>query len=432
MLRAGIAEQDGAAFASVDDAHVEKTLTAIARMGKPTTMRSLVNVLLDREDPPTTPTLVNESWLLSSISTFQDFQILVFMEDASEQHRNTAHSYFSRVVPKDDGSFELELGVALPDWFPNFTNEQESVVEVRSDDGKTNRIAISNQMNRVTYTHDTHQYHAVFPRCVTWRVYGEKFESIPQESPEILTRTMASMRFVIRGRNLLDALIQDIETCQDSFVSCLNKIATAILAIKKAAFPTLLSPIYTESTFDAFYMIVRGNDPKTLVNWRVVSSLQQAVRRPPLPIDSPDESRMRRMLNGTAPLDDITRLVHSARCHAEGGLLEFALLQLIIAAEIGTGRFVHSMTPPRKRRAGRAFAEMLNSDVLALCPAALRPDKALIKRIDDARRKRNKLMHEATLNATVEYIRKLHDDLQTYIAFLNTVLVGAGHLPLTA
>jgi hypothetical protein len=282
----------------------------------------------------------------------------------------------------------------------------------------------------MAYIYNGRQFHAVFPRHKLWRVYATELAQIPADAPEVTTRSVVTMRFSIRGSSAQEALEEHIKSCEEALLECLNKINSTIVAITKAKFPTMVSPLYDESTFDSFHLIIRGADPCAIANWRMVSSLRQGVRRPLTDFDSDATARMRAALSGMSNIDDITKMIHSARCYAEGGLLEFALLQLMIAAEIGTGRFVNQITK-RKARSDASFATMLNTEVSALCPAAMKPDPSLLKRIDAARKLRNKLMHEATLRMTRERIYTLHDDVQSYIDHLNSVLKRRGFMPLT-
>jgi hypothetical protein len=138
---------------------------------------------------------------------------------------------------------------------------------------------------------------------------------------------------------------------------------------------------------------------------------------------------MRLALKDTKKVDDLTRIIHMARCYTEGGMFEFALLQLVIAAEVATVRFVAHM--PGKVPSNAGFATLLKTDVPKLCPQGMKPDAALIDRIDVARKRRNKVMHEAAFAASREYLRALHDDVQAYVEHLNAVLIRAGRRPLT-
>ncbi|WP_437999674.1 hypothetical protein WMF26_06905 [Sorangium sp. So ce185] len=395
-------------------------------------MRALANVLLT-QDPPRDDATINErSWLLSSISTFADHQVLAFFEDGDSSASNLG-SHFSRVSPKSDGTFDLELGAVLPDWLPNIEDDRaEYTLEVRAGDGNLYEICVSNQMGRMSYLREEKQYHILFPRHKLWRAYAADFAKVPADAPEVATRSVATARFSIEGINAVEALENHVKRCQRTLIECLNNIATSVVALTRASFPTLLAPIYDESTFDAFYLLLRGERTDLITSWRVVSSLRQAMRRPSMRFDADTASRMRASLKEAGKLDDLTRVIHMARCYAEGGLLEFALLQLVIAAEVATDRFVAQMRGKTKRSSGAGFATLLNVELPRLCPTSMKPDAVLIGRLDLARQQRNKVMHEAVFAASREYIRALHDDVQAFVEHLNGVLTHLGHRRLTA
>lgn len=392
-------------------------------------MRTLANVLLAQDAPRDFATIAQKSWLLSAVSTFADHQVLAFFEDGDGGLSNLG-KHFSRVHPKPDGTFDLELGAALPDWLPNIEDDcPEYALDVGAGDGKTYEICVSNQMGRMSYVVEGKQHHIVFPRHKLWLAYGAEFSGVPIDAPEVATRSVATARFSIAGVDTREALEKHVKRCQETLIECLNKIATSVVALTRARFPTLLAPVYDESTFDAFYLLLRGDRADIITHWRVVSSLRQGMRRPSMKFDADTTSRMRATLRATENIDDLTRIVHMGRCYAEGGLLEFALLQLVIAAEVATVRFVAQMSGAANSNA--KFATLLKVEVPKLCPQGSKPDTALIDRIDVARKRRNKVMHEAVCTASRTYLRALHDDVQAYVEHLNGVLTRVGKRPLT-
>lgn len=394
-------------------------------------MRTLANVLLTQDAPKDVATIEQKSWLLSAVSTFADHQVLAFFEDGDGSISNLGN-HFSRVHPKPDGTFDLELGVVLPDWLPNIEDDcPEYCLDVGAGDGNIYEICVSNQMGRMSYVVEGQQHHIVFPRHKLWRAYAADFAKIPIDAPEVATRSVATARFSIAGVDAREALGKHVKRCQETLIECLNKLATSVVALTRAKFPTLLAPVYDEATFDAFYLLLRGDRADLVTNWRVVSSLRQGMRRPSTKFDADTTSRMRMALRGAGKIDDLTRIIHMARCYTEGGIFEFALLQLVIAAEVATVRFVAQMSNTVNSASNTKFAKLLKTEVPKLCPQGMKPDTALIGRIDVARDRRNKVMHQAVFAASRAYLRTLHDDVQAYVEHLNGVLEHVGRRPLT-
>ena len=138
--------------------------------------------------------------------------------------------------------------------------------------------------------------------------------------------------------------------------------------------------------------------------------------------------------DGTRPIDDISRLLNSGKSYIEAGLLEFALLQIIIAAEIATTRFIDKMLQAagvsksklNDYRADLTFSQKLNIYLFALCPPGMKPQRQLIGSIDRGRKLRNDVMHEGVFNANRDEIYSLYVDIVKYLEFLDKILKSRG------
>lgn len=394
--------------------------------------RRIVNVRLTRDEPLHQTSLHDESWLLSAFSSYKDSEVFAFQEDpdAASDRRQA----FSKLAPKDDGSFDLELAVALPDWLPDMGKSQEYTLDVLETEGTVRRLCVSNQMTKLLYVADGEQYHAIFPKSQLWQVYGSNDLGIPADAPTASIKTVVSSRFTIRGTSAHSALETHIDDCIDRLIECLNRVAIANLTVNEDVFPGFLSPNYDRSTFDAVHFVIRGKDPKEFANWRMVTSLSLAMLRPAAQFKDEHVARVRAILSGSTKIDDVRKMMQMARSYAEGGLLEFALLQLVIAAEVATARFVHKMmfncgvskSKIRELKNDLTFSMMLNLNVIALSPPTMKPDPGLLGKINEARKLRNDLMHEGEFQCSKDYLRELHQNVQAYVAYLDRVLAAQG------
>jgi hypothetical protein len=247
-------------------------------------------------------------------------------------------------------------------------------------------------------------------------------------------KTMVSSRFAIHGASAHEALEKHIEGCSDRLIECLNRVAIANLTANEHAFPGFLSPNFDKSTFDSMYFIIRGSDPAEFGNWRLATSLSRAMLRPTVEFKNSHVAQVRAILGGSTAIDDVRKMMQMAISYAEGGLLEFALLQLVIAAEVATARFVHKMmisngvskTKIRELKNELTFSMMLNLDVIAFSPPAMKPDPSLLGKVNEARRRRNDLMHEGEFQCSKDYLRELHQHVREYVAHLDRVLAALG------
>ncbi len=137
-------------------------------------------------------------------------------------------------------------------------------------------------------------------------------------------------------------------------------------------------------------------------------------------------ARFRAIASGASPLTDVDRLIGEAQSSTAAGENEFAFLQAVIAAEIANARAVRNECLRRgvsKNRFDANRKEMTYSWALnvglALCfPEMARNSEPLITAMNDARRRRNDLMHEAAFSMTDQELHKLLIDTKAFIAAL--------------
>lgn len=99
---------------------------------------------------------------------------------------------------------------------------------------------------------------------------------------------------------------------------------------------------------------------------------------------------------------------------------------MAIAAEIATTRYVHekiiragiSKTKLDEISDDLTFSKMLNVDLFLVAPANKKPDKDLVGKINEIRKKRNKLMHEGKFDADIVKLREMFVSTKNFISYL--------------
>src|SRR5690606_19827647 len=111
---------------------------------------------------------------------------------------------FEKVLPKDGSTFQLELGVVLPDLFPNLDGKPEYSLPV-SDGTAARELCFSNVMARLRYIRDDHHLHALLSRRALPKVRLGEVDFIPKDASVELLRTFSTSRFEITGSTAEEA-----------------------------------------------------------------------------------------------------------------------------------------------------------------------------------------------------------------------------------
>ena len=80
------------------------------------------------------PLLAEKSWMLSGVSSYYDLHGY-FMLAPGLTKDTSLGVLFSDVRTPKDGRFQLELGVVLPDLFPNYTDDCEYCLNIMPVEG---------------------------------------------------------------------------------------------------------------------------------------------------------------------------------------------------------------------------------------------------------------------------------------------------------
>lgn len=363
-----------------------------------------------------------KTWLLSGLSTYKDYSIFGFLAPI---HRKAPElgKIFNNINPKKDGNFDLELGVMLPDLLPNLNGKLDYSVEVSNKNDELKLLCLSNQMGMIYYKIDNEQLHALFPRCKLDKLSNNDIK-IPFGGPIQLLRTMVTTRFIIKGQCAEDALEENIETCLDVFINLLNKLLISNQMILNDGNITL-STSYDRNSFDFLYLIICGKDKNKFGHGKLALNLGKTAINPYNIVDEKADSLLS-FLNGAIEIDEIKHTMYAAKNAIDGGLLKYALIQLVIASEIATADFVKKcllakgVSKSKWKDYGKdiTYSHMLNLYLWSLTPAHLKPDRDLIGKINRARDCRNDLMHEGIFNLTKNEMRELYEATEEYLGYI--------------
>ncbi len=394
----------------------------------------IIPIRLELPEAPEGTNLEGQSWLLAAFLRFPDHNICGF--GAPGRTKADELRLFRDIKPKDDGIFTIEIGAILPDRFSSLSGQMDYALDVADPDsegGNGLRVCISNQMCLLRYKRSDGEFgHALCPRAALDQVMTKDLYEVPNDAHVEYISSVATCRFEIAGEDADDALELHLEDRVGELMGAINQLVSAHLMLSDEHHP-ILSPVYDQNAFDYFYLLIQGHDPDNIDAQRV----SPTIFRSALNVPEYDEEQSERFLayaSGAAKVDDVTRIMKAAKAYLDAGLTEFALLQLAIAAEIATNRFVSralvaagvSKGKLDSMRKEMTFSRALNVDVMALCPPGLKPDRGLLVEVDKVRRLRNGVMHEAALNTTRDEMFGLIEKTEEYVRHLDKVLGHRG------
>ncbi len=334
---------------------------------------------------------------------------------------------FGDLEPDAEGNFILELGVTLPDILPNLEGNPDYTVEVALSNGDLRLLSISNRMILLHYERDGKQLHAIFPNEKLDAVkQSETFKIPPAASPQHL-RTTVTSRFKISGTDAEDALERNIEISIFNFMESLNKLRSSIQTLPSQDL-SILSTRYESQSFPYFYMIVQGDPPTNLQHGKISTHIGRvALMANPIPADESD--LLLSYLNGTRTIDPVMETMGAAKSSLDSGLLNHALLMMVIAAEMATSRYVKQKLLERgvskskwdESKTDVTYSQMLNLHLFALAPASLKPHRSLVGEMNKARTLRNKLMHEGEFASSKEDVQLLFSQTTRFLDYISKI-----------
>jgi hypothetical protein len=372
--------------------------------------------------------LEGTSWLACGISTFAEMVLYCFTPSTS--YRDSSISDPCDNVPaRADGTFDLEIGVVLPDLFPALDGKNEYAVDVAVEGMPARRVAVSNLISRLRYQIDGKPLQALTHRSVVGRVRKGEVELIPKDAPEEPLRTFVTSQFRIPGATAAQALDEHLSDTFDTLLLYLNQLLRMVSLIDEGP-GRVYSTAYTRSTFEAFYFLLVGSstEMEKLGHGRVMPHAGRTFFNPPT-LSADQSVLLRRFLERTASPTDIHALIHAARRYLEAGALDFSVLLSVVAAEIATRRFVFdrclALGVSKKKLEGYEadykFSMLINVEMFVLTPPDLKPDRDLIGRINRARDMRNDYMHEGINVKDKATAYAVVGDASTYIKYIEGV-----------
>ena len=363
------------------------------------------------------PQTLSGTRLLQAITPFRERRVIVIL--GAPKHQNLGR-LVSGILPRHDGTFLIEIGAVLSDHLPSLHGQHEySLAVPASPAHATRQLFFSNQMVRVRWSRDNDPLQVICPLYRLDELRSGPLAAPPEAHVEYLS-TVVTAQYGVPGTDPEHALSSHIYDAVGDFVSSINAIANAHCQVAREEWG-ILTPVYDYGAFDHFYLLIAGADAKRVVQERLaLNAFRVGLGSPTYKMQ--DEATFRSLVSGETSTDDVVFLLRAARSYIEGGILNLALVQLAIAAELATGRFVRQEYA--RRRASTklpAFATMLNREVSALAPPESQPDRQLLQVIDQVRTYRNNMMHEGKFAATVNDLRRWHAAVKSYVSFLRSL-----------
>lgn len=373
----------------------------------------------------------SKSWLLSSISSYQDYHIFGFGVPGMRKGEDLGR-IFDFLKPDKDGEFTLELGVTLPDLLPDLVGQQDYILEVALAEDDRRALALSNHMARVNYQIDGRSYHAVMPYEKFEENRGKEGSHIPQDASPQRLRTTVTMRFSIAGLDAEEALENNIEKCLRELMACLNLLRSALQSIPSNS-ATPLSAQYETQTFPYCYMVMMGEEEGRFGHGKIATHIGR-VAMVGGALSEDDAELLNSYLQGARKIDPVSQMAASASASVESGMLSYALLLMVIAGEMATARFIRERLLEKGVSKGKwdeskndvTYSQMLNLHLFSLTPPHMKPDRQLLGELNRARALRNELMHEGKFSLSHSDVRSLLESTKEYLKYLEKVSEATG------
>ncbi len=392
-------------------------------------MRSpIIPIQLITPDTPQGFGLEKESWLACGLSSFVDMELYCFTPPNSNRGPDLGVPC-ENVPLRADGTFDLEIGVVLPDLLPALDGKYEYAIDVAVEGLPPRRLAVSNLMSRLRYQIEAKHYQALVHRSVLSEVRKGEVAFIPKDAPEEPLRTFVTSQFRISGATAAEALDEHLSDTFDTLLVYLNQVLRIASLVDEGP-GRVYSTAYTRSTFEAFYFLLVGGSTEMdkVGHGRVMPHAGRTFFNPPtLP---PEQSALvRGFLDGAGAPTDIHVLVHEARRYLEAGALNFSVLLSVVAAEIATRRFVVerclAFGVSKKKldnyESDYKFSMLLNVEMFVLTPPDMKPDRDMIGKVDRARVMRNEYMHEGKNVKDKATAYAVLGDVFAYIKYIDRV-----------
>lgn len=371
--------------------------------------------------------LADDSWLLGCGTLHDDYTILAFANPNDRKDASLGR-IFRVLRPSAEGKLQLELAVVLQDLLPNLSGQSEYHLDV-NDAGEQHRIFVSNVMAKIGYKNEEGSFHVLAPRVAAFDLIGADVSPIPANAHPEIQKTMVACRFSMTGEDAEDALSSSLEPLMDLFIRLVNRFITAQIMLSDKIH-VVTTPIYERDSFDYMYLAMEGKQAGVICTGRIAANLGKGILNPANLSSQTAEALRPYLSDGVLP-DLAISFLRSARSHLQAGLRSYALLQVVIAAEIATTRYVHakllslgvSRSKLRDSERDITFSQMLNIHIPALSAGGKAPSGALLGKMNRARELRNQMMHEGSVQLQKTEVHELYDAASEYIAMLTSLPV---------
>lgn len=402
------------------------------------TRANLLRVRIAPRDAPS-PLSINpgSSRLLCGASICNEYDVIWFL--APELNKDASLGrLFSELNPGPEGSFGIEVGAILPDLLPNLDGSDNYCVEIRDESGRINTLCVSNQMVEVRVAEsETHRIMTMPLTMLPTMQAANSPHPVDGSIPPRFLRSMVSGRYVIHGTDAEDALEGSIDGIISEFLYSINAFLMANqMLLGTEVYPALPSG-YDRAMLDYLYFILWGDDENANRFGRIALNFSKIQLRP-VAIEGEQASLLREYLKGSKEIDELVTLLCSAKSALDGGLLRFALLQLVIAAEMATTRYVRKaliskgVSNSRLKSYERdiSYGMLLEIYLPALTPTDGKPDEIILTELNNARRYRNTLMHEGKMEIGRDALIHLQESTEIFIKYLTRLEVGLAKIEL--
>jgi hypothetical protein len=182
------------------------------------------------------------------------------------------------------------------------------------------------------------------------------------------------------------------------------------------------------STLGIFYIAIRGKDPDAIKFTRIAPNVGR-VALMPSNLDAEATNLLERELTTSENVAQPRRYLSYSRIAANSGLLQFALLQSVIAAEVATASFIKqrlfasgvSKGKWDKMKSDVTYSQMLNLYLFAYCPSDDKPAPDVLGALNRARGLRNEIMHEGVAEITQSDVDQILRATEEHLAYLERI-----------
>jgi hypothetical protein len=369
------------------------------------------------------PGFSGETMLLSGSHRFSTHTVLGFC--AADVTKDASVSGIFNDIPPLNGGWTLELAVELVHLLPSLDGTSEAIIDAIGPDGTVRKLCLSNRMSRFHFADATESHHALIPRERPWhgaaQVQAKGGAKLPAAEEQL--RSVAAMQFAITGATAEHAFESSIARSLETFLFCINAALRAARACRRSFTP--VTRAMRRDSIPGVYVLMIGDGKEG--GARLALNVARISLIPEM-FDAEQAERFRQLMNGSASLSDVDRLLGEAQSSYEDGEYEFAFLQAVIAAEIATARRVRSQCMSRgvskskldDNRKEMTYSWALNIGLPLCFPADRRPKAELVASMNAARTKRNDLMHEGVFSISRQELGKLLSDTKEYLEGLTT------------